>query len=179
MKIFCLKLGQVFANSLPEKLKWLLWLIYGIPIGFTYTNGVCVAVFNNQREGLAVKKNLGISGVGELTLPGGRKDRGLSAERVAVREVLQETGIQTENLVPISLEDDANGFNMIMLYLSIKNSGKIQIEDFIEIKWAGFVSIDQLRPDHAKLAKKALNKLEELEEIASIYRALDSDIDVP
>lgn len=171
MKRIVLSVLQPLTNLLPNKLKWQLWLIFGVYKGFSHCLGVNVAIFNEKDEVLAVIKRFGISGVDEYTLSGGGKDMSLSPEVSAATELFQETGLSVEGLIPVNLFCVPGRPNAAMLYLGIKPSKVIFIQDATEIKWAGFVPIDKLRADHAEMATIALLKLQEQLIMAEIDEA--------
>jgi 8-oxo-dGTP diphosphatase len=101
---------------------------------------------------------------GTYTLPGGNVDFGETTRDAIVREIKEETGIETKVIATLGMYDDPKrdprGHYVSMVYICAMAGGKEQIkpDEVEEIKW---VPIDDLGKytigfDHLKMIKSYL-----------------------
>jgi len=103
-----------------------------------------------------------------LEVPAGKLDSGETPDKCALRELEEETGLKTDNLIPLGHIYTTAGFSNEKIYLflalNLEHTGSNPDEDeflnIIKIKWAKLL----------ELAQK--NKLEDAKTNALILRAL-------
>lgn len=99
-------------------------------------------------------------------LPGGFVDYGEVRKKTARRELKEETGVSTGNLIEIGVFDDPKrdprGHIVSTAYLAVVKNKKIKVRAGDDAKKAKLFLIKNLPPlafDHAKIIKKALDYL--------------------
>jgi len=137
-----IELGFQFNYCDPENVvltKWLPKTPNTLPVGPRHLIGVGGYVVNQNKEILVVKEKHGITSIWKL--PGGSVDHGEDIEKAAVREVLEETGIQTE-FISILCFRTHHGvrFGLTDVYFTcllkpLNNNIVIQESEIAEAKW--------------------------------------------
>ncbi len=130
-------------------------------------------VINEKKEILLIKRALQLLRGGKYALPGGFLDRDETTKEAAVRELMEETGIEGEVDFLFKIEDSPERLNeegrggrqnVDMIYVIKKTGGEFKDNDEVsEIKWFSFEDLPKEKDfafDHRDVIMKYFQYLE-------------------
>ncbi|XP_077215069.1 nudix hydrolase 2-like [Tasmannia lanceolata] len=106
--------GFWYHHAEPNYLMLVYWIpdtVHTLPVNATHTVGVGGFVMNDRREVLVVQEKFGsLQGTGIWKFPTGVVDQGEDIFAGAIREVKEETGIDTEFVEVLAFRQSHNSF---------------------------------------------------------------------
>lgn len=104
---------------------------------------------------------------GKWALPGGFIDENENAEQAAKRELLEETGLEQENIYQFYTFStpgrDPRGWTVSVAYWALVNKHDCQVQagdDAQEVDWFPISKLPELAFDHDEILKKAIQILQ-------------------